>query len=162
MDFFLVDARGNSFYKERKIVGLDPAYDLSILKVGVEGFELKLILLGISRDLRVGQSYFAIGNPFGYKNTLMTRVVSGLGKEIPFPNGKAIREAIQTNAAINADNSYGPLMDSYCHVIGVNTTTLLKKGTGVSSSVNIAILIDTIVRTIPYLLVYGTPYSDRF
>ncbi|EOY27668.1 Protease degS, putative isoform 2 [Theobroma cacao] len=157
---FLVDARGTSFYKEGKIVGIDPAYDLAVLKVDVEGYELKPVVLGTSRDLRVGQSCFAIGNPFGYENTLTTGVVSGLGREIPSPNGRAIRGAIQTDAAINAGNSGGPLIDSYGHVIGVNTATFTRKG--VSSGVNFAIPIDTVVRTVPYLIVYGTPYSDRF
>ncbi|CAK9135493.1 unnamed protein product [Ilex paraguariensis] len=70
--------------------------------VDVGGHELKPVTLGISRDLRVGQSCFAIGNPYGYEDTLTTGVVSGLGREIPSPNGGAIRGAIQTDAAINA------------------------------------------------------------
>ncbi|KAF8408857.1 hypothetical protein HHK36_004926 [Tetracentron sinense] len=159
---FLVDSSGNSFSKEGKIIGVDLAYDLAVLKVDVEGDELKPALLGTSRDLRVGQSCFAIGNPYGYENTLTTGVVSGLGREIPSPNGKAIRGAIQTDAAINAGNSGGPLIDSYGHVIGVNTATFTRKGTGISSGVNFAIPIDSVVRTVPYLIVYGTPYSNRY
>ncbi|KAJ9135845.1 hypothetical protein P3X46_032973 [Hevea brasiliensis] len=131
-------------------------------KVDVEGHELKPAVLGTSRDLRVGQNCFAIGNPYGYENTLTTGVVSGLGREIPSPNGRAIRGAIQTDAAINAGNSGGPLINSYGHVIGVNTATFTRKGTGVSSGVNFAIPIDTVVRTVPHLIVYGTAYSDRF
>ncbi|TKY71957.1 Protease Do 5 [Spatholobus suberectus] len=159
---FLVDAKGNSFYREGKIIGFDPAYDLAVLKVDVDGYQLKPVVLGQSNSLRVGQSCFAIGNPYGYENTLTTGVVSGLGREIPSPNGGAIRGAIQTDAAINAGNSGGPLIDSYGHVIGVNTATFTKKGTGVSSGVNFAIPIDTVIRTVPYLIVYGTPYSNRF
>ncbi|CAK9162328.1 unnamed protein product [Ilex paraguariensis] len=138
----LVDASGNSFSREGKIIGFDPSYDLAVLKVltqslvavicssllickgilvasrfieglstidllvaaevDVGGHELKPVTLGISRDLRVGQSCFAIGNPYGYEDTLTTGVVSGLGREIPSPNGGAIRGAIQTDAAINA------------------------------------------------------------
>ncbi|KAL5577261.1 hypothetical protein UlMin_018960 [Ulmus minor] len=130
--------------------------------VNVDGYELKPVVLGTSRDLHVGQSCFSIGNPYGYENTLTTGVVSGLGREIPSPNGRAIRGAIQTDAAINAGNSGGPLIDSYGHVIGVNTSTFTRKGTGVSSGVNFAIPIDTVMKTVPYLIVYGTPYSDRF
>lgn len=159
---FLVDARGNSFSREGKIIGFDPSYDLAVLKVDVEGNETKPITIGTSNDLRVGQSCFAIGNPYGYENTLTTGVVSGLGREIPSPNGSAIRGAIQTDAAINAGNSGGPLVDSYGHVIGVNTATFTRKGTGVSSGVNFAIPIDTVVRTVPNLIVYGTSYRDRF
>ncbi|KAG5515842.1 hypothetical protein RHGRI_036776 [Rhododendron griersonianum] len=159
---FLVDTKGNSFSREAKIVGFDPAYDLAVLKVDVEGSELKPVILGTSRDLHVGQSCFAIGNPYGYEDTLTTGVVSGLGREIPSPNGQAIRGAIQTDAAINSGNSGGPLIDSYGHVIGVNTATFTRRGTGVSSGVNFAIPIDTVVRTIPSLIVYGTPYKDRY
>ncbi|XP_019171016.1 PREDICTED: protease Do-like 5, chloroplastic isoform X2 [Ipomoea nil] len=99
---FLVDAKGNSIAKEGKIIGVDPANDLAVLKVDVEGVELKPVILGSSRGLRVGQSCFAIGNPYGFENTLTTGVVSGLGREIPSPSGGAIRGAIQTDAAINA------------------------------------------------------------
>lgn len=159
---YLVDAKGNSFSREAKIIGYDPAYDLAVLKVDIEGNELKPVVLGTSRDIRVGQSCFAIGNPYGYENTLTTGVVSGLGREIPSPNGKAIQGAIQTDAAINSGNSGGPLINSYGHVIGVNTATFTRKGTGVSSGVNFAIPIDTVVRTVPYLIVYGTPYSNRY
>ncbi|KAL6333353.1 hypothetical protein AAG906_028538 [Vitis piasezkii] len=159
---YLVDAKGNSFSREAKIIGYDPEYDLAVLKVDIEGNELKPVVLGTSRDIRVGQSCFAIGNPYGYENTLTTGVVSGLGREIPSPNGKAIQGAIQTDAAINSGNSGGPLINSYGHVIGVNTATFTRKGTGVSSGVNFAIPIDTVVRTVPYLIVYGTPYSNRY
>ncbi|KAJ0081500.1 hypothetical protein Patl1_11109 [Pistacia atlantica] len=178
----LIDAKGNRFNREGKLIGSDPAYDLAVLKVDVEGYELKPVVLGTSHDLRVGQSCFAIGNPYGFEDTLTTgvafnntiyddllridlnnmQVVSGLGREIPSPTGRAIRGVIQTDASINAGNSGGPLIDSYGHVIGVNTATFTRKGTGVSSGVNFAIPIDTVVRTVPYLIVYGTPYSDRF
>ncbi|GFS29024.1 DEGP protease 5 [Actinidia rufa] len=78
--------------------------------VVVEGNELKPVILGTSRDLHVGQSCFAIGNPYGYENTLTTGVVSGLGREIPSPNGQAIRGAIQTDAAINSGRSRETLL----------------------------------------------------
>ncbi|ESQ55568.1 hypothetical protein EUTSA_v10025708mg [Eutrema salsugineum] len=158
----LVDAIGTRFSKVGKIVGLDPDNDLAVLKIDTEGRELKPVVLGTSSDLRVGQNCFAIGNPYGYENTLTIGVVSGLGREIPSPNGKSIREAIQTDADINSGNSGGPLLDSYGHTIGVNTSTFTRKGSGMSSGVNFAIPIDTVVRTVPYLIVYGTAYRDRF
>ncbi|XP_071928847.1 protease Do-like 5, chloroplastic isoform X2 [Coffea arabica] len=158
----LVDARGNNFSREGKIVGYDPDYDLAVLKINVEGDELKPVTLGTSQGLRVGQSCLSIGNRYGYANTLTTGVISGLGREIPSPNGRAIKGAIQTDAAISAGNSGGPLIDYYGHVIGVNTATFTRKGTGMSSGVNFAIPIDTVLRTVPYLIVYGTPYADRY
>ncbi|KAI3800754.1 hypothetical protein L1987_28848 [Smallanthus sonchifolius] len=159
---FLVDKYGNSLSRDGKIIGVDPSCDLAVLKVDVEGVEVKPVDIGSARKLNVGQSCYAIGNPYGYENTLTTGVVSGLGREIPSPNGGAIRGAIQTDAAINSGNSGGPLLDSHGHVIGVNTATFTRKGSGMSSGVNFAIPIDTVVQTVPYLIVYGTVYRDRF
>ncbi|CAM8994778.1 unnamed protein product [Rhodiola kirilowii] len=69
---YLVDTSGNSISREAKLVGFDASYDLAVLKVDVQGTELKPIVLGTSQNLRVGQSCFAIGNPYGYANTLTT------------------------------------------------------------------------------------------
>lgn len=159
---FLVDKNGNGLSRNGTIVGVDPSSDLAVLKVDVEGVELKPVDIGSARKLNVGQSCYAIGNPYGYENTLTTGIVSGLGREIPSPNMGAIRGAIQTDAAINSGNSGGPLLDSHGHVIGVNTATFTRKGSGMSSGVNFAIPIDTVVQTVPYLIVYGTAYRDRF
>ncbi|KAF5190506.1 Protease do-like 5 protein [Thalictrum thalictroides] len=138
-----VDTSGKSFSKEGKLIGFDPAYDLAVLKVDVEGNELKPVMLGTSDDWMTEQ------------------VVSGLGREIPSPNGSAIRGAIQTDAAINTGNSGGPFIDSYGRVIGVSTSTFTRKGLGLSSGVNFVIPVDTVVKTIPYLIVNGTPFSNR-
>ncbi|KAK1626735.1 hypothetical protein QYE76_001050 [Lolium multiflorum] len=158
---FLQDSSGTSYSKEGRLIGYDPTYDLAVLKVDVDVDKLRPALIGTSRGLRVGQSCFAIGNPLGYEHTLTTGVVSGLGREIPSPNGRMIRGAIQTDAAINAGNSGGPLIDSYGHVIGVNTATFTRKGSGISSGVNFAIPIDTVVQSVPTLIVYGTTVSNR-
>ncbi|CAA7408887.1 unnamed protein product [Spirodela intermedia] len=159
---FLQDTNGNTFAKEGKLIGLDPAHDLAVLKVNVGGDKLRPVIVGSSRDLRVGQSCFAIGNPYGYENTLTIGVVSGLGREIPSPNGRPIRGAIQTDAAINSGNSGGPLIDSHGRVIGVNTATFTRRGSGISSGVNFAVPIDLVVQTVPYLIVNGTASSNRF
>ncbi|XP_020518604.1 protease Do-like 5, chloroplastic isoform X2 [Amborella trichopoda] len=169
---FLLDEDAKVIVKEGKLIGFDAAYDLAVLKVfmltvefgqvDVDGDELKPALIGSSHDLRVGQRCLAIGNPFGYEHTLTTGVVSGLGREIPSPSGRPIRGAIQTDAAINAGNSGGPLIDSYGHVIGVNTATFTRRGTGMSSGVNFAIPIDLVRQTVPYLIVYGTSLSNRY
>uniref|UniRef100_A0A1J3D862 Protease Do-like 5, chloroplastic n=1 Tax=Noccaea caerulescens TaxID=107243 RepID=A0A1J3D862_NOCCA len=80
----LVDAMGTRFSKVGEIVGLGPDNDLAVLKIETDGRELKPVVLGTSTDLRVGQSCYAIGNPYGYENTLTIGVVSGLGREIQF------------------------------------------------------------------------------
>ena len=78
------------------------SFSYSYLQVDIEGIEVKPVDIGSARKLKVGQSCYAIGNPYGYENTLTTGVVSGLGREIPSPNLGAIRGAIQTDAAINS------------------------------------------------------------
>ncbi|XP_031505238.1 protease Do-like 5, chloroplastic isoform X3 [Nymphaea colorata] len=161
----LLDADNNTVIKEGRLVGFDAAYDLAVLKVDIEGGKLKPALLGTSQDLLVGQSCFAIGNPYGYEHTLtagVLSVVSGLGREIPSPSGQPILGAIQTDAAINPGNSGGPLLDSHGHVIGVNTATFTRKGTGLSSGVNFAVPIDTVRRIVPDLIAYGSTDGNRF
>ncbi|GJP59920.1 hypothetical protein CLOP_g21051, partial [Closterium sp. NIES-67] len=162
------------------LVGTDPSRDLAVLKVDLlqpvpaapdttaadGAVELAAappapplypIPIGSSSDLRVGQSCFAIGNPYGLQHTLTAGVISGLGREIPAPTGAAIRGAIQTDAAINSGNSGGPLLDSFGRIIGVNTATFTRSGSGSSSGVNFAIPVDTVRRVVPRLIVYGSP-----
>lgn len=158
----LLDTDGNAIVKEGKLIGIDAAHDLAVLKVDVPENYLKPVMLGSSQSLQVGQSCFAIGNPYGYDHTLTTGVVSGLGREIPSPIGRPIQGAIQTDAAINGGNSGGPLIDSFGHVIGVNTATFTLKGSKISSGVNFAIPIDLVQQNVPYLIVYGTIVSNRY
>jgi S1-C subfamily serine protease len=65
------------------------------------------ILVGTSRDLQVGQTVFAIGNPFGLDSTLTTGIMSALGRSIASLTGRRIDDVIQTDAAINPRDSGG-------------------------------------------------------
>eukprot|EP00252_Welwitschia_mirabilis_P013235 TRINITY_DN29176_c0_g1_i1.p1 TRINITY_DN29176_c0_g1~~TRINITY_DN29176_c0_g1_i1.p1 ORF type:complete len:329 (-),score=61.99 TRINITY_DN29176_c0_g1_i1:151-1137(-) len=158
----LLGKDGKVVMTEGKLIGTDAANDLAVLKVDVQEEFLEPVTLGSSRDLRVGQSCFAIGNPYGYDHTLTTGVVSGLGRAIPSPLGKPIQGAIQTDAAINAGNSGGPLIDSFGHVIGINTATFTRKGTKASSGVNFAVPVDNVIQNVPYLIIYGTAVKNRY
>jgi S1-C subfamily serine protease len=82
---------------------------------------LRPISWGDSEQLRVGQRAVAIGNPFGYENTLTSGIISGLSRSLPAITGYRIPEIIQTDAAINPGNSGGPLLNSQGEVIGVNS-----------------------------------------
>lgn len=146
---------GNVVVKVAQLVGVDAAHDLAVLKIDVPGDVLRPLPLGSSKTLKVGQSCFAIGNPYGYEHTLTTGVISGLGREIPSPAGRPIVGAIQTDAAINAGNSGGPLLDTFGHIIGINTATFTRQGSGMSSGVNFAIPIDIVLKLVPYLIVDG-------
>ncbi|KAH8949642.1 hypothetical protein BDL97_10G042800 [Sphagnum fallax] len=90
------------------------------------------------------------------RDLAVLKVISGLGREIPSPSGKPIPGAIQTDAPINAGNSGGPLLDSFGRIIGVNTATFTRAGTGMSSGVNFAVPIDAVRLIVPRLIVFGT------
>ena len=103
------------------IVGTDPDSDLAVIKVDAPPEGLRPITWGDSDQLRVGQRAVAIGNPFGFDNTLTSGIVSGLSRSLPAITGYRIPEIIQTDAAINPGNSGGPLLNSQGEVIGVNS-----------------------------------------
>jgi S1-C subfamily serine protease len=101
---------------------------LAVLKIDAQGRTLPAIAVGTSSDLEVGQKVFAIGNPFGFDQTLTTGVISGLGRVIESVTGRPIEGVIQTDAAINPGNSGGPLLDSAGRLIGINTAIVSPSG----------------------------------
>ncbi|MBN2869846.1 MAG: trypsin-like peptidase domain-containing protein, partial [Campylobacterales bacterium] len=110
------------------LVGAAPEHDLAVLKINVPFKPPRPITIGESRNLRVGQKVYAIGNPFGLDWTLTTGVVSALDRSIGEREGNAIHHLIQTDAAINPGNSGGPLLDSAGRLIGVNTAIYSPSG----------------------------------
>ena len=86
------------------------------------------VAVGTSHDLKVGQSAFAIGNPFGLDQSLTTGIISALKRRLPTSGGREIADVIQTDAAINPGNSGGPLLDSAGRLIGVNTAIFSPSG----------------------------------
>jgi putative serine protease PepD len=105
--------------QEATVVGADPSRDLALLKV--DGHDLKTLPLGDSSSVGVGDSAYAIGNPFGLDHTFTTGIVSALDRDLQAPDGSKISGAIQTDAAINPGNSGGPLLDGDGKVVGVNS-----------------------------------------
>jgi 2-alkenal reductase len=103
------------------VVGVDPDSDLAIIKVDAPPESLRPVTWGDSDHVRVGQRAVAIGNPFGFENTLTSGIISGLSRSLPAITGYRIPEIIQTDAAINPGNSGGPLLNSQGEVIGVNS-----------------------------------------
>jgi S1-C subfamily serine protease len=134
-------------------VGIAPDKDLAVLKIDAPPELLQPLLVGESRDLEVGQSVFAIGNPFGLDQTLTTGVISGLGRQIRAMTGRVIDGMIQTDAAVNPGNSGGPLLDSRGRLIGVNTA--IYSPTGASAGIGFAIPVDTVQRIVPQILKTG-------
>ncbi len=136
-----------------KVVGAEPDKDLAVLKIDAPKNILRGLRIGTSNDLQVGQSVFAIGNPFGLDQTLTTGVISGLGREIESVNRRPIQGVIQTDAAINPGNSGGPLLDSEGRLIGVNTA--IYSPSGAYAGIGFAVPVDTVNRIVPQLIQYG-------
>jgi S1-C subfamily serine protease len=136
-----------------RVVGTAPNYDLAVLRVDDTRSLPPPIPVGASADLKVGQSVFAIGNPFGLDQSLTTGIISALKRRLPTSAGREISDAIQTDAAINPGNSGGPLLDSAGRVIGVNTAILSPSGT--SAGIGFAIPIDVVNRVVPDLIGKG-------
>ena len=128
------------------VVGAAMEYDLALLKVDVEKKLLIPITVGTSRDLEVGQTTLAIGNPFGLDHTLTTGVISQLGRRIRANKDRVIDEVIQTDAAINPGNSGGPLLDSAGRLIGITTAIYSDDENANTNNVGIgfAIPVDTV------------------
>ena len=99
-----------SEYKGILLGTLKGGNDLALIKINTSK-PLKPIILGNSTEIKVGQKVLAIGNPFGFNNTLTTGIISRFDKE---------RNKIQTDAAINPGSSGGPLVNSSAEVIGIN------------------------------------------
>jgi len=108
---------------------IDSRTDLALVKIKATG--LKALEFGDSDKLKVGQWVVAIGNPFGFQNTITTGVISGLSREFAVgegDNGTFYPDAIQTDASINPGNSGGPLVDLDGKVIGINSAIASPSG----------------------------------
>ena len=138
---------------EAKVAGVAPEKDLAVLKIGTPADRLVPLTPGNSRGLLVGQRVLAVGNPFGLDHSLTVGVVSALGRELQSPNGRRIRDVIQTDAAINPGNSGGPLLDSAGRLIGVNAA--IYSPSGASAGIGFAVPVDTVSRLVPQLIDRG-------
>jgi S1-C subfamily serine protease len=135
------------------LVGASAFHDLAVLRVAVLSNPPPPLPVGTSRDLRVGQRVYAIGNPFGLDWSLTTGIVSALDRSLDGDSGNTIEHLIQTDAAINPGNSGGPLLDSAGRLIGMNTA--IYSPSGGSAGIGFAVPIDTVNRVAPALIAHG-------
>jgi len=135
---------------EARLVGVAPDKDLAVLRIDAPKNLLPAIAIGTSSDLEVGQKVFAIGNPFGFDQTLTTGVISGLGREIESVTRRPIEGVVQTDAAINPGNSGGPLLDSAGRVIGINTAIF--SPSGAYAGIGFAVPVDVVNRLVPQII----------
>jgi serine protease Do len=109
--------------KKARLVGADAAVDLAVLKIDEPG--LKSLKFGDSDVVQAGDSVLAIGNPFGFEETVTDGIISSKGR----PNRvDGFGDYLQTNAAINPGNSGGPLVNIRGEIIGINTAIISKSG----------------------------------
>ena len=135
------------------VVGVDPTKDVAVLKVDAPRNLLKPIKVGSSKNIKVGQQAYAIGNPFGLDHTLTAGIISGTGRVVTSPSGRPISNVLQTDAAINPGNSGGALLDSSGSLIGMNTA--IYSPSGASAGIGFAIPIDTVKSIVETLIKDG-------
>lgn len=111
---------------DAKIVGTDEQTDLAVIKI--EKTDLPKAEFADSDNIKVGEFAMAVGNPLGMQSSITCGVVSAVNRKITDSDGKEFT-LIQTDAAINAGNSGGALVNSQGQVIGINTLKL--QGTGI-------------------------------
>jgi len=114
-----------------KVLALDPVQDLAVIKIQLKDSEqdkkFQPVILGDSSGIQIGQTAIAIGNALGqFSNTVSVGVVSGLERTISASDqlgsiSETLEGIIQTDAAINAGNSGGPLLNLKGEVMGINT-----------------------------------------
>lgn len=136
-----------------RFIGSDPSTDLAVLKIDAPSRDLRVIPMGSSKNLQVGQKVLAIGNPFGLGQTLTTGVISSVGRTLRSTNGALVEDIIQTDASINPGNSGGPLIDSAGKMIGINTAIF--SPTGANVGIGFAIPVDTAKRVLQDLIEKG-------
>src|SRR5256714_4438643 len=109
--------------KKAKLIGADSVADLAVLKIDEPG--LKPLKFGDSDAVQAGDFVVAIGNPFGFEETVTDGIISSKSR----PNrADGFGDFLQTNAAINPGNSGGPLVNLRGEIIGINTAIISRSG----------------------------------
>jgi serine protease Do len=134
--------------KKARLVGSDSQVDLAVLKIDEPG--VKPLKLGDSDAVQAGDMVLAIGNPFGFEETVTEGIISSKGR----PNRvDGFGDFLQTDAAINPGNSGGPLINLSGEVIGINTAIISR--TGGSQGIGFAIPSNTVKVALESLLKKG-------
>src|SRR5205807_10670185 len=109
--------------EKARLVGADEQVDLAVLKIDSPG--VKPLKLADSDSVQAGDFVLAIGNPFGFEETVTDGIISSKGR----PNRvDGFGDYLQTNAAINPGNSGGPLVNLKGEIIGINTAIYSRSG----------------------------------
>ena len=134
--------------EKARLIGADAQLDLAVLKVDEPG--VKPLKLGDSDAMQAGDFVLAVGNPFGFDETVTDGIISSKGR----PNRvDGFGDFLQTNAAINPGNSGGPLINLRGEVIGINTAIISRSGG--SQGIGFAIPSNTVKMALESLLKQG-------
>jgi serine protease Do len=134
--------------KKARLIGADAQVDLAVLKIDDPG--VKPLKLADSDTVQAGDFVLAIGNPFGFEETVTTGIISSRGR----PNrADMFGDLLQTDAAINPGNSGGPLINWRGEVIGINTAIISRSGG--SQGIGFAIPSNTVRNALESLLKHG-------
>ncbi|WP_269617790.1 trypsin-like peptidase domain-containing protein [Zhongshania sp. BJYM1] len=133
------------------VIGSDADTDLAVLKIDLDN--LTSITIGDPAKIHVGNIVLAIGNPYGFGQTVTQGIVSATGR---YGLGLSqFENFIQTDAAINPGNSGGALIDTKGRLLGINTAIYTQSGG--STGIGLAIPTDLALRTMSDLISYGRP-----
>ena len=148
------------------LTGRDPQTDLAVLKV-TPPFDLKVIAIGSSGNVKVGQPVVALGAPLGLDGTVTSGIISALDRNIHVPGdngGTALLvSAIQTDAAINPGNSGGALVNCDNQLVGVPTAgAVMPNGGGGNIGLGFAIPVDSAMQIANDLIEHGSVTHSYF
>ena len=135
-----------------KLVGYDNLTDIALIKV--EGKNLEHITFGSCDSLVVGQSVWAIGNPYGYTWSFTTGMISGLDRMVSTSDGNVIPNMIQTDAMINPGNSGGPLLNGKGEMIGLVSSIYSTSGS--AQGISFALPVEVVAAVVEQILKNGS------
>ena len=129
-----------------KLIAHDPVTDLAIIKIATQT-SLPVITVGQSSDLMLGETVIAVGNAYGYENTVTKGIISQLHRAVQVSDAQYYEDLIQTDASINPGNSGGPLLNIDGEMVGLNVA--VRAG---AQGIGFAIPIDKVLQVVSTLV----------
>ena len=132
-----------------RIIGTDKSTDLALIKVNAK--DLPTLPIANSDNVKVGEWVIAVGNPFGLNNTVTAGIISAKARSL---GANGVESFIQTDAAINAGNSGGALVNTQGELVGINA--MLYSQTGSYAGYGFAIPTSIMNKVVDDLKKYGS------
>ena len=139
----------NGLEADARIIGSDPVTDIAVLKVN--GLNVTPLAFADSDQVKVGQRVIAVGNPFGFDETVTQGIISAKGRAME----DSANDFFQTDAAINPGNSGGPLVNVRGEIIGINSSIYAGSRSGGWQGVGFAIPANTARRALDSIIKTG-------